>query len=161
AALKKWHAGSAKRKTPLSDYLEARNQTLLTIDIGSPKLDSALVSAALGALLGGVAIGAVGAPAAPLVGTALVKLLKETIFAPGYVVIDANYIVDGTEIFAGYAGLAHASGFKSIYGHRAKIDIGGVIVGNYLPAAYLLGLSGYVNPVGPVFIEFRCGVVIP
>jgi hypothetical protein len=90
----------------------------------------------------------------------LLNNYRDSFTAPGSVIIDVNWLSDGVEILAGYAGVAQASGFLSLFGHRVKVDIAGTNVGNDLPASFLIGLSGYVNPVGPVFLEFRCGVVI-
>ena len=40
------------------------------------------------------------------------------------------------------------------------MQIVGTPYGNFLPGAYMIVMTGYVNPVGPKFIEFRCAAVI-
>ena len=90
----------------------------------------------------------------------LATYLNSTILANASFSVGAAWLVSQTEILGGYAGLFSATGFGSVYGHRAKVDIGGVSLGNYIPTAQLIGMSGYVNPVGPIFVEFRCAVVI-
>lgn len=137
--------GTVRRVSNQSNIF-ARRQTLLTIEIGPPNITAQAIAKAV----------AMTFPSTSAVPT----LLQESILSPGKVVIDANWLTDGIEIYAGYAGLASATGFKSTFGHRAHVEIGGVTIGNYNAGAYLIGLTGNVNPVGPQFLEFRCGVAI-
>jgi hypothetical protein len=77
--------------------------------------------------------------------------------------VDVTWWDDGLEIWGGYAGLAPSpkpTGFGSVFGHRARIDLAGCPFGNFLPARYLITASGWINPVGAQYYEFRCGVVI-
>lgn len=74
--------------------------------------------------------------------------------------IDARWIKDGLEIWGGDAGLGRAKGFESLYGHQARVELDGIQYGNYFPSQYLITFSGNVNPLGPVFVEFKGGVII-
>jgi hypothetical protein len=73
--------------------------------------------------------------------------------------ITVKWWADANEIWGGVAGLSYAKGFGSVFGHRAKIDVTGIPFGNYYPARYLITASGWVNPLGPQYYEFRCGAV--
>ena len=75
-------------------------------------------------------------------------------------VVDATWWSDGLEIYAGHAGLARAQGWGSIWDNRANVVLAGTPFGNYYPANYLITVSGFINPVGPSFCEFRGGIVI-
>ena len=164
AALKKW---SQYSRTP-GDYNQSRDYVqgrfasrrckLLTINIGRSKDFGDALRSALVVPLQNL-LGPPSGPTSQLINE-LLNNYRDSFTAPGSVIIDVNWLSDGVEILAGYAGVAQASGFLSLFGHRVKVDIAGTNVGNDLPASFLIGLSGYVNPVGPVFLEFRCGVVI-
>lgn len=138
----------ATGNAPISGKTSAFRIPLLDINIKKPSWAEQAVLDAITAIIGTPLGGAVG------------PVVLRSILAPGSLVIDANWVCDGTEIHGGVAGLAWANGFQSLFGHRAKVEISGVSFGNYLPTAYLLGMSGYINPVGPVFVEFRCGVAV-
>jgi hypothetical protein len=75
-------------------------------------------------------------------------------------VINAQWDGDHMEIYGGEAGLGKATGFGSLYGHQARVEISGAQYGNYFPARYLITFSGYVNPMGPKFVEFKGGVIL-
>ena len=74
--------------------------------------------------------------------------------------VDAHWWSDGLEIFAGYAGLASATGFSSVWDTTASVGVQAVPWGNYYPARTLVTWSGWVNPVGPRYWEFRGGLVV-
>ena len=76
------------------------------------------------------------------------------------VTIDATWWSDGLEIFAGYAGLSSASGFGSVIDDNASITLHAVPFGNYFPAAVFITWTGWFNPQGPAFCEFRGGIVV-
>jgi hypothetical protein len=147
--LNKWKASSDVETIAVGDsngpLLFARRAVLLRVKIGALQQSQGALSSAL---------------QAAEVASPLVALLNGTVLAAGTFTIGATWLVSKTEILAGYAGLFSATGFGSVYGHRAKVEIGGVPVGNYIPTAHLIGMSGYINPVGPVYIEFRCAVVV-
>jgi hypothetical protein len=108
-------------------------------------------------LLFGIAAGITVTLAAP----ALTLMDMSSIGDDNRAAIDVTWWDDGLEIWGGYAGLAPGTkGFGSVFGHRAKIDVTGCTYGNYLPARYLIVASGWVNPVGPQYYEFRCGAMI-
>jgi hypothetical protein len=67
---------------------------------------------------------------------------------------------DGLEIWGGFAGLSSATGFGSVFGQRALVELSGTPFGNYFPTRYFLAFSGYLNPVGPAYEEFRGAVSI-
>ena len=96
----------------------------------------------------------------PKSGQAPQKLVKDTILQECKAQITAQWFDDKLEIWGGFAGLSNATGFGSVFGHRANVQISGTVFGNYLPASYLIGISGHINPVGPVYKEFRCGAVV-
>lgn len=114
---------------------------LLTIDIPKP---SSVTTVALSALL--------GPPVA--------QLLNSTILQKGHAEISADWQHDGLEIWGGFAGLTSAQGFGSVFGHRASVQLTGTVYGNYLPGAYMIAMTGNVNPVGTTYVEFRCAVII-
>jgi hypothetical protein len=98
--------------------------------------------------------------AVPLAGSALTPLIKAS--AAGDVnsaTISVMWWSDGLEIWGGVAGLVQAKGFGSVFGHRARIDVTGTAFGNYFPARYLIMASGWLNPLGPQYYEFRCGAI--
>lgn len=74
--------------------------------------------------------------------------------------VDATWWGDELEIYAGYAGLARANGWTMVWDNRASVTLEGVSFGNYFPAKYLITMTGFVNPIGPEFLEFRGAVVI-
>lgn len=76
------------------------------------------------------------------------------------VVVDATWWCDGLEIFAGFCGMASAAGFGSQYNDTAAINFQAVPFGNYYPARNLITWTGWVNPVGNQYWEFRGGVVL-
>jgi hypothetical protein len=69
-------------------------------------------------------------------------------------------IAQGTELACGHAALNFAHGFGSIFGHKAKVEINTTMFDDPSPARCLIGLSGNVNPFGPVFVEFHCGAIL-
>lgn len=91
---------------------------------------------------------------------AIYKLAQMTILQNAYAHIAATWEYDDLEIWGGYAGLDSAYGFMSLFGHRATVEISGTPYGNYLPGAYMITMTGHVNPVGPAFYEFRCAAVV-
>ncbi len=120
---------------------------LLTIDIPKPSSASNYIGIALAAM------GSVIPAVVPVV-------LNNTILAEAYAEISADWQHDGLEIWGGFAGLTNAKGFGSVFGHRANVQLAGTIYGNYMPASYLITMTGNVNPLGPAYIEFRCAAVI-
>jgi hypothetical protein len=74
--------------------------------------------------------------------------------------VDATWWCDGLEIYGGYAGLAKAQGFGSVWDTMAHVSLQAIPWGNYYPAATLLTWSGWVNPIGPQYWEFRGGMVV-
>ena len=74
--------------------------------------------------------------------------------------VDANYWSDGLEIFAGWAGMTSASGFYSAFNTTASVSLQAIPFGNYFPASVLVTWSGWVNPPGPDYWEFRGGIVL-
>jgi hypothetical protein len=113
-------------------------------------------------LPGALALGIAGAYITPLLGVPLAELLVlSSVPKENHAAVEIRWWDDGLEIWGGYAGLAPGvTGFGSVFGHRAKIDVTGFAYGNYLPARYMVVASGWINPVGPQFYEFRCGAVI-
>jgi hypothetical protein len=103
-----------------------------------------------------------GAVQIPLGGSLLPTLLKlSSIGNVNLARVEVMWWDDALEIWGGYAGLSPgATGFGSVFGHRAHIDVTGCAYGNFLPARYLLVGSGWVNPVGPQYYEFRWGLVV-
>jgi hypothetical protein len=93
-------------------------------------------------------------------GAAAPELAKMTILQEAHAEITASWEHDGLEVWGGFAGLEVAWGFLSTFGHRAKIDLLGTPYGNYLPGAYMICMTGHVNPVGPKFYEFRCAAIV-
>lgn len=94
-------------------------------------------------------------------GVALTLMQMSSIGKDNHAAIDVTWWDDGLEIWGGFAGLAPGTvGFGSVFGHRAQIEVTGCTYGNYLPARYLVVASGWINPVGPQYYEFRCGAVI-
>ena len=79
---------------------------------------------------------------------------------PSHAVITVLWYADQLEIWGGYAGLALVDGFYTPYGDQAGILVSGTPYGNYLPAAHMLTVSGWVNPSNGLFAEFRCAAVI-
>jgi hypothetical protein len=75
-------------------------------------------------------------------------------------VVDATWWGDGLEIWGGYAGLANAEGFGSIYNDTAACTLQAMPFGNYYPAQVLIAWSGWLNPVGPAYYEFRGAIVL-
>jgi hypothetical protein len=73
---------------------------------------------------------------------------------------DAIWWSDGLEIFAGYCGMAQATGFGSVYNDMALFAFQAIPFGNYWPAAVLLTWSGWVNPVGPDYYEFKGAITL-
>jgi hypothetical protein len=67
---------------------------------------------------------------------------------------------DGLEIWGGFAGLSWATGFGSVFGQRALVELSGTPFGNYFPTRYFLAFSGYLNPVGAAYEDFRGAVSI-
>jgi hypothetical protein len=91
------------------------------------------------------------------------RILTINMGAPGLkssATIDVSFWADGFEIWAGYAGLAKASGFGSLFGNQALIVLNGVTFGNQFPMKYYLTLYGNLNLVGPKFLEFRGAVLV-
>jgi hypothetical protein len=83
----------------------------------------------------------------------------EALSAPSTVAeIEAVWWSDNLEIWSGQAAARHVNGFNSLFGHQARVELDGVSFGNYFPLSYCLTFTGYVNPVGPVFEEFRGAV---
>jgi len=119
---------------------------LLTIKVDKPPAKYNFIAAALQALQGSQA-------------GALVSIYT-ALFEEASAQITADWQHDGLEICGGFAGLTKATGFGSVFGHRANVQLSGTVYGNYLPASYLIGMSGYVNPVGPKYVEFRCAAVV-
>jgi hypothetical protein len=74
--------------------------------------------------------------------------------------VDANYWSDGLEIYAGWAGMTSASGFYSAFNTTASVSLQAIPFGNYFPASVLVTWSGWVNPPGPDYWEFRGGIVL-
>lgn len=74
--------------------------------------------------------------------------------------VDATWWCDGLEIYGGYAGLANAQGFGSVWDTMAHVTLQATPWGNYYPAATLLTWSGWANPIGPQYWEFRGGLVV-
>lgn len=74
--------------------------------------------------------------------------------------IEARWVYDGLEIWAGEAGLGGAIGFGSVFGHQASIELSGVPYSNYFPTQYFLTFSGFVNPMGPMFLELKGAVIL-
>lgn len=141
-----------------NNFFYIRQATILTIEIGASQDIGTDIRAALYQQLQKF-LGPEDGPNKNLI-KELLKELENGVQAPSSLTIDVNWVCDGTEILAGFVGLSSATGFLSTYSHRATVEISGTNFGNYLPAAYLVGLSGSVNPVGPVFLEFRCGVLV-
>jgi hypothetical protein len=76
------------------------------------------------------------------------------------VTVDATWWADKLEIWAGYAGMASASGFSSVYDDMASIRLHAIPYGNYYPAQILITWNGWVNPTGPAYVEFRGATAI-
>ena len=74
--------------------------------------------------------------------------------------VDAQWWSDGLEIWGGIAGLASASGFTSIYDDMAECSLYAIPFGNYYPCQVAIFWSGWVNPTGPAFYDFRGGLVL-
>jgi hypothetical protein len=74
--------------------------------------------------------------------------------------VDATWWYDGLEIYAGWAGLANATGFGSAFNSNANVELQAIPFGNYYPASILLMWSGWVNPIGSDYWEFRGGIVL-
>jgi hypothetical protein len=121
---------------------------LLTITVDPPSASSGAIASLLNF---------VGPPGAA---SSLYELAKLTILQKGQAVIGAEWQHDDLEIWGGFAGLTSATGFGSVFGHRANVQLLGTVYGNYLPGAYMVAMSGWVNPVGTKYVEFRCAVVI-
>lgn len=75
-------------------------------------------------------------------------------------VVDATWWGDDLEIWGGYAGLANAEGFGSIYNDNAACTLYAMPFGNYYPAQVMIAWSGWLNPVGPAYYEFRGAVIV-
>jgi hypothetical protein len=88
------------------------------------------------------------------------QIAKNSILQDASAEISADWQHDELEIWGGFAGLTNAKGFSSVFGHRASVQLNGTVYGNYLPGSYLIGITGFVNPVGPKYVEFRCAAVI-
>jgi hypothetical protein len=76
------------------------------------------------------------------------------------VTVDATWWSDGLEIWGGFAGTYSHIGFSSIFSDTASIVLNAIPFGNYYPARVLLTWSGWVNPVGPDYREFRGGITL-
>jgi hypothetical protein len=77
------------------------------------------------------------------------------------VVIDATWWYDELEIYAGFAGMASAAGFgSSNFNDTASISLQAISFGNYFPAEVLIVWTGWVNPTGTNYKEFRGGIVV-
>lgn len=75
--------------------------------------------------------------------------------------IYATWWTDGMEIWGGYAGLAQATGFLSVYHHRANISLQAIPFGNYYPALALITWSGWVSGYDyDHYFEFRGAIVV-
>jgi len=74
--------------------------------------------------------------------------------------VDATWWYDGLEIYAGWAGLANATGFGSIFNSTASVALQAIPFGNYFPASVLVTWSGWVNPIGPDYWEYRGGIIL-
>jgi len=74
--------------------------------------------------------------------------------------VDATWWYDGLEIYGGWAGLANATGFGSVFNTTASVALQAIPFGNYFPASVLVTWSGWVNPIGPDYWEFRGGMVL-
>jgi hypothetical protein len=147
AGLKNWknYSDTERGQACADPFILTRRAPILRVTIGALQDSPTLLGKAIGVLQYSSVLGVA---------------LTQTITQPGSFTVGATWLASQTEILAGHAGLFYATGFNSTYGHRAKVEIGGVSLGNYIPTAQLIGLSGYINPVGPVFIEFRCAVVV-
>lgn len=75
------------------------------------------------------------------------------------VVVDALWWCDNLEIYAGFAGMSLSAGFSSQYNDTASIILQAIPFGNYYPAQVLISWTGWVNPVGTAYVEFR-GVTV-
>jgi hypothetical protein len=89
--------------------------------------------------------------------TAFKQLVKDDVCT---LTVDAIWWADGLEIFAGYAGLATATGFGSVFNTTANVTLQAIPFGNYYPAAALVSWAGWVNPIGPGFWEFQGATVL-
>ena len=106
-------------------------------------------------------------PATPLLSEMYAKVAKYqttlftiSVMAPplssnSFVTVDATWWADGLEIWAGYAGMAAATGFLSVFDDMANIRLHAIPYGNYFPAQILITWNGWVNPTGPAYVEFR------
>jgi hypothetical protein len=74
--------------------------------------------------------------------------------------VDAIWWGDGLEIYGGYAGLGRAQGFGSIWDTMASTSLQATPFGNYYPATTLLTWSGWVNPIGSAYWEFRGALLV-
>jgi hypothetical protein len=74
--------------------------------------------------------------------------------------VEAMWWADGLEIHGGYAGLGRATGFGSVWDTMASITLQATPFGNYYPATTLLTWSGWVNPIGPAYWEFRGALLV-
>lgn len=75
-------------------------------------------------------------------------------------VIDVNWWYDGLEIWAGLASLMQAIGFGSVYSDTASATLQATVLGNYYPAKVFITWSGWLNPNGNEYWEFRGGIVV-
>ena len=74
--------------------------------------------------------------------------------------VDATWWADGLEIWGGYAGLSQAQGFRDVLDDMAAASLYAAPFGNYYPARMLIGWSGWVNPVGENYFDFRGAIVL-
>lgn len=74
--------------------------------------------------------------------------------------VDATWWADGLEIWAGFAGLATALNFTSVLTDMAAVTMYAMPFGNYYPASVLIAWAGWVNPVGPKYLDYRGAVVL-
>ena len=56
--------------------------------------------------------------------------------------------------------MANAQGFASVFNDVASISLAATPFGNYYPAKILITWTGWLNPVGPAYADFRGGIVL-
>ncbi len=146
--------------------LVKREATILSIQIGalSTGTIAAIVNAVLGDLVPQTTLATLALPVSQSLPPAIAKAFPaldsaiRALSRPSTVEIAATWWADGLEIWAGQAAAKHVTGFNSLFGSQARVDLDGVSFGNYFPLPYLLSFTGYVNPVGPTFEEIRGAV---
>lgn len=147
--------------------LQEHRATVLSINIGGlqPSIVTAIINTILGTIVPQSVLATMALPNAmstlPKYVTDAFPQLPGVIKAlgqPTIAEIEAVWWSDGLEIWWGQAAAKHVSGFNSLFGHQAHVELDGVSFGNVYPLPYCLTFTGYVNPVGPVFEQFRGAV---